>query len=118
MLKAYLIEIKSLYARDMSKEAYEIGIRALELAGIRFPKRVFMPKIVAGLARTRSMMKQYDHESVLKMPVVEDEETIVKLQIIAQMAFISVDVNRKCLPLSRSPRFACFLQTALTSFLH
>ena len=99
MLKAYLIEIKSLYARDMSKEAYEIGMRGLELVGLRFPKKVFMPKIIAGLVTTRTMMKKYDHESVLQMPVVTDEETIIKLQIIAQMVFISVDVNRKCLTL-------------------
>ena len=94
---AYLIEVRFLFARHEVKESFRIGMRALELAGYHFSGKAPLKTIVM-LAKTRSMMKKKS-PLILDMPIIRDKETISILSLLILMTYISLDENRRAVPM-------------------
>lgn len=97
LLSAYLIEVRFLFARHEVKESFRIGMQALELAGYHFSRKASW-KTILMLAKTRSMMRKKSH-LILEMPIIRDKETISILSLLLIMISVSLDENRRAVPM-------------------
>jgi predicted ATPase len=85
--KASVYEVKMLahYSQQNYQRAIEVGLEALNLLGVRFPKNPSKFRVLLGIWRTKSVLAGKKIEDLLNLPVMTDPAALASMRILTNI---------------------------------
>ena len=81
-LPAQATNIYALAGSDRRKEAIECGFKVLGCLGVTLPRKVKLRDVAKGIRRTEKLLKARSADSLLRLPALQDTETIAAMHML------------------------------------
>ena len=109
-VKAYGIKINSFKAKNNLPAAIDTGLEALELLGIKLPRRPNKFQVLSGLALTEFRLRNVDINTIVALPEMKDPQVIEAMRILTNISPSAYWAEPNLIPLIAYEMVAMSLQ--------
>ncbi|MBC7879632.1 MAG: response regulator [Anaerolineales bacterium] len=83
--RLYEVKLHANLSRDNRVESLKMGLKALNLLGLKYPAKAGIPHVLSALIKTRIKLIGKSEEDLLNIPITNNPEVIATVRIIRSM---------------------------------
>ena len=85
--RALTLQIYTLGSDHKPKQAVDLSLDVLSSMGVRLPRRLLLPRMIASLVSTKTKLEALSNDDILRLPETSDRSAISVMNVLALMQF-------------------------------